>query len=221
MRIKTSLISTVFLLSGAYLVLLSYQYETQLTHLPLISGILQQRQEARQEAKIHQLNIYMIRDYRSLFDSANGDVNVNMDDYIKYFQLITEYFPTQADSYALLGFCYAHQNNIGQAFENYKKAFILNPQFFWVYYDLGLLLWYSGNSSQAASLFQKALLLDPRETLSAIASSKVYRDILSGGKNPYDILQSLRHGYEQTAVFIRMIHQGLHPPQNFPPLQFF
>lgn len=221
MRIKTYVIPAAFLLCGAYLILLSYKYEAQLANFPLINRIVQQRQEARQEKKIHLLNIYIIKDYQSLFDSANDNKERSMDDYIKYFQLISDYMPADADSYALLGFCYAHQKNNELAFENYKKALILNPYFFWTYYNLGLLLWYNGDTSQALILFQKALSLDPKDTLTSLASSKVYMDILKINKSQYDIIQSLKNGYAQTILFVTMIKQRIPPQRNFPPLQFF
>lgn len=172
--------------------------------------LISQRQEARQEAKIHTLNLYMIRDYHSLLDHH---AFINDEDYIRYFKLIREYMPGQADGYGLLGYCYARQHHLQEAIKNEEIALGINPNFFWNYYNLGLLLWANGDAAHASMIFQKSISLSPKETLSSISSSKVYMDILNGAGANYDAVESLKQGYQRTVFFLKMLASGSPAPE--------
>lgn len=220
MLIKKSLPSVIFIFVLILVALCSYRYENLLSHAPLFHFLIHQRQEAREHAKINKLNIYMVRDSQALFDCLNGPCPTKFDNYITYFNLVSDYMPNQADSYAMLGFCYSHLNQSSLAIDNYKKAIELNPRFFWSYYNLGLLSWANGNFQEASFLFKQSLLLDPRETIESILPSKLYMSILAGSKISYNIVDSLQHGYQLANDFLNKIERGDKAPANLP-LRFF
>ncbi len=141
-------------------------------------------------------------------------------EYVYFYSQMTEYFPGQADSYQLLGFCYYYLGDQKRAVSFYKKAIGLNPNFFWSYYNLSIIYFENRRYQEAARLLEKATALSPQATLDAVRLSPiVYRMILKNISNADIILQkSLHEGYLQSKQLLGLCRDYLKnlSPQGTP-----
>jgi len=101
-----------------------------------------------------------------------------LDPYILFYRMVAKYFPERGDAHGMLGFCYFHANDIEKAKEAYETASHLAPEMFWYHYNLGLIYFQNQQYDQAGRTLQKALAVDPKESLKYIQSSNIiYRSI--------------------------------------------
>ncbi len=116
--------------------------------------------------------------------------------YFNYYRKITHYFPTAAEAWGFLGYCYFLKGESNQAKLAYAKAAELNPEVFWFHYNLGVINFKSGLYKDAASAFIKAIRCDPRKTLLLMRFSKIYQDIMgtTSGEN-YVLEKDLKQAY--------------------------
>jgi tetratricopeptide (TPR) repeat protein len=127
-----------------------------------------------------------------------------------YYAQIVERAPRSAEAYALLGFCQFKLNDIKAAYESYQRAVELNPDFFWLHYNLGLIYYKIGHFKEAADAFHQALRTDPQTTVRRVLSSKIYQQIVAGAEDfnyPLDV--SLRQGYIDALYFEGMSLQAM------------
>ncbi len=116
--------------------------------------------------------------------------------YVIYYRKVTEYFPQLADAHGILGFCYFQLGEKEKAIVSLKKARELNPNFFWHSFNLGVVLWKGKRYPEAIEILKKASTLPPALTIKLLYSSKVYQQILEGGKiSQEEIEQNLKEGY--------------------------
>ena len=77
-----------------------------------------------------------------------------------------------------MAFCNFYSEEKEKAAENFQRALALNQDFFWYYYNLGIISLERSNYQGAAIYFNKAVAQNPKKTLLYIVGSKIYRDIL-------------------------------------------
>src|SRR5258708_6545940 len=71
-------------------------------------------------------------------------------DCVNYHKAVVRYFDFQrSEGYAMLGFCYERLGQESQAIVSYKQAIAFNPEYFWPYYNLGVIFYDQGRYSQA------------------------------------------------------------------------
>lgn len=124
---------------------------------------------------------------------------------INYHQEVAHYFVYQkAEAFGMLGFCYERLGRQPQAVASYRKAIELNPDYFWPYYNLGVISYNQAKYSQAKDYFYQGLQLEPVRTIVLLSRSKVYNDVnLSRFQGPTDYFQGLKQG--RTEAYILMM----------------
>lgn len=157
--------------------------------------------------------------YQSLLKTNVTDKD-SLDTLQLYYERLTDAFPSLSAGHYVLGYCYYRQNRKELAFEQLRTACALEPDFFWGYYNLGLLMLKENQTETAARLFSLALSKDPKKTLQILLGSKVFRDILSAGL-PYDPAASLQAAYLKTAQTLQLIEKNKAVPLTENGLQLF
>jgi len=123
-------------------------------------------------------------------------------DYFNYFHLVTKAMPDNAQGQLMLGYLYEITGDKKEARIFLKKAYLLDPLFFFTAFDLALVLFEQGEYAQSAGLLQKALAMAPDSTLQKMMSSIIYRQILSSMKDGRDIVFSLQQAYHDAYVLL-------------------
>jgi len=168
------------------------------------------------------LNNLMPRSFIYLKDIQKGG-EVNRDRlarYIFYYQKVNEHMPHRADVLGLLGFCYFHLGDPIAAMDYYKRAIALNPDFFWYYYNLGVIQLKGKQFEQALRTFKKATAINPDTSLKMILHSRrIYMPIvldITEDKQQF-LLKQMVKGYQdsQKALYLILKIANL---KNQPPL---
>jgi len=117
-------------------------------------------------------------------------------DCIYYHKAVAQFYPIQkSESYGMLGFCYERLGQQAQAVDSYKQAIAANPDYFWPYYDLGVIFYNQAKYAQAEDYFHQAIARDPVRTIVLLNRSKVYNDVkLSKQDGRYDFLAGFKQG---------------------------
>ena len=123
---------------------------------------------------------------------------------INYHQAVIHFFPYQkAEAYGMLGFCYERLGQQDQAVASYQQAIALNPDYFWPYYNLGVIFYQKAKFSQAIDYLSQALEQIPIKTVFFLSRSKVYNDVnLSKKEGPSDYLQNLKQGRKEAYILL-------------------
>ena len=158
------------------------------------------------EVKKNTLNFFMPREFKVFSEAIYNDVNFHQDALVKYqnyYRKIAEYMPYRAEAYGLLGFCSYYLGDKEKAIKSYIKAIELNPDFFWYYYNLGIIYWKSHQWQLSRQYLQKAIQVKPQETLKFIYSSQmIYLPIIKDrGYDFKKISEELQKGYEKGYQF--------------------
>ena len=97
-----------------------------------------------------------INDLISLF--TNGAI----EDCKQETQKVLEIYPNEPFLFNLLGVTHAETNSFEEAVAYYKKAIALNPEYYEVYNNMGIVLQDQGNKmEQAMDAYKKAISIDP------------------------------------------------------------
>ncbi len=99
---------------------------------------------------------------------------------ITYYKKITEFFPQNPTAHGMLGFAYYHADDQNKAIEYFQKATELHPQFFWFYYNLGVINFKDGRYADAIEPLNKALTTNLTHTLTLLSTSEIYRRLFVG-----------------------------------------
>ena len=115
---------------------------------------------------------------------------------VNYHKAVANFFPFQkAEAFGMLGFCYERLGQGSQAIKSYQEAISSNPDYFWPYYDLGVISYRKSEYSQAANYFTQAIEQEPVKTIVLLSRSKVYNDVnLSRLNGPSNYLLNLKEG---------------------------
>jgi len=128
---------------------------------------------------------------RAVAPEATTPQKENFEQSLKYYQKITEYYPSIPEAYVFLGFCQAALGDDTHALSSNQKALTLNPNLFYAYYNLGILYQREGNDKKAAQMFQLALRIPPSLTQKILLSSKIPAKIKAAYTDAYERLQEI------------------------------
>ena len=154
-------------------------------------------------------------------------------DCVNYHKAVGYFFSFQkAEALGMEGFCSERLGKTKDAIESYQQSIALNPDYFWPYYNLGVIAYRQAQYAKAADYFHQALELDPRKTIVLLFNSKVYNDVkLSDPGRNYDYLQGLQQGRHEAYILMMVsvskavaIHQqGIEVLDNYlkPRVRFF
>lgn len=160
---------------------------------PLIGRMIaDQRNEVHDRAQVALLNALMPPSFADLAESALSKRDTETVDwgiYRAYFQHAASVLPAplNSDAYALTGFCVYRQGQADGALSSYRRALELNPGYATTYYNLAVLYFKAGDYANAADLISRMMAMNREASLSVIATSKFYLDILRDrhGMDPF------------------------------------
>ena len=186
----------------------------------LVSHMIKERERVKDKAAVMTVNLNMPSfDGLIEFNAGRGKDAEFLKEYVKYYEQIIKYQPASWGSYGMLGFCYYHLGDEEKAIHSYEKAASLNPYFFWFYHNLGVIHFRNGEYEKAGEFFKQAADLDPSLTLTAILSSKVYRQVRVGDKDfAKELKRNLKLGYEACYKLLIISSYGRAHPENIPSL---
>jgi len=120
-----------------------------------------------------------------------------IDKYLFYYDKVSDYLPKNADAYYMKGYCYTQKGHLSQAQKSFQQSIDLNPQFFWAYYNLGMVSLKLGQWDTAIESFHKALSTKPEITVKIMLTSKVFQQLLVQIDQPGKILSiNLKTAYK-------------------------
>jgi tetratricopeptide (TPR) repeat protein len=144
-------------------------------------------------------------DYFSEFVDKEGQYDsLKLMNCVNYHKAVGDFFAFQkAEAYGMLGFCYERLGEQSRAVSAYHQAIALNPDYFWPYYDLGVISYHQSQFARAADYFEQAIELSPVKTLVLLSRSKVYNDVrLSKEAGSYDYLEGLKQGRVKAYILL-------------------
>jgi tetratricopeptide (TPR) repeat protein len=126
-------------------------------------------------------------------------------DCVYYHKAVASFFPYQkAEAYGMLGFCHERLGEENQAVAAYNQAIASDPDYFWPYYNLGVIYYRQAQYAKAGDYFSQALQQSPIKTIVFLSRSKVYNDIrLSKQQGVYDFILGLKQG--RTSAYILLM----------------
>jgi len=132
---------------------------------------------------------------------------------LTYYQTVRFYYPDMADAAGLEGFCYYHLGDLTTALAAFEEAARLNGNFFWWHYNRGLIYREMKDDASAVAALEAALNVRPADTLDDVLRSKIYRQVLFAVRGPEELMQNLKHGYDNAA---RILYRLKNPSVQFP-----
>ncbi|GEM_PF-3396261 len=187
---------------------------------PWAHFIQTERQNVLAKSKMMALNLYMPADFTLMYDFLRPETNDHLgylSFYVRYFQQAAQTLPPAyaADAYAMLGFCYFHQDKFKESYESYTRSLEQNPAFLWTYYNLAVIEFRSRNYDKAVFLLDRMFKVNPEISIQVLSSSKIYTDILRGNQGAIDLPGELKATY---ADAMRMLVISLYQLKKFPEL---
>lgn len=138
-----------------------------------------------------------------------------LNDSVYYYGIISSYVPEIAEPQYMLGFCYSMSGDAPSALVAQKKAVVLEPHFFWGWYNLGVMYYQQGEFKESSQAFKKALEIPPQATVRILGASKIYGEVLRGLGTAESVAQPhLQQGYYDAA---RMLEASLLRYRGQPP----
>lgn len=115
------------------------------------------------KARYRRLNIIMDFSHypihnlrRGLTDTATqGDRNKGLRNAIKYYKLLSRAHPDIPRVYSMIGFCYFYLDDFVKAEKYYNKALSMDPEMFWVVFDLGVIQYRNHQYQKSIESFKK------------------------------------------------------------------
>ncbi len=165
----------------------------------LIAYAVFDKKKVKAQNKVKELNeFYVNPDYLAyVFKNQKNFDKEELKKQVKYYEKINQYMPSRSAAYGLLGFCHYHLGNYDKAIDYYNKAIYLNPDFFWFWYNLGVVYFKNDQYQEAAVSLGKAVTSDVGKTSQFVQESKVYRPILSAQRitDREQLKNQLKEGY--------------------------
>lgn len=152
--------------------------------VPVFSALIKERNETYFRAKMTELNLkkpspeYLVKFIFDVDRQSPGALN----DYIKFYELVSKYFPDTGEAYGLIGYCYFYSGEYQKAKEFFIQANQLMPDHFWFIFNLVMVSLKMNNVEEAKVYLQSADQLNYNafeKTLQSISESIIYQDVLS------------------------------------------
>jgi tetratricopeptide (TPR) repeat protein len=106
--------------------------------------------------------------------------SINWPAYIRYFELVLRYMPTEAVSEMFLGLCkYYAGDRSDRTWEHIRHSADVHPFIFWNVYNAGVLAFERGDMPAAILHFERLPLFPSEKAEAAIRSAVVYRQVIA------------------------------------------
>ena len=178
--VVVSLLFLIVLLRGDFIDKHGDRLRRSLARVPGFSAVIEERERAKIRARAMELSLEA-PSFDYLAECIKNPPAKPDESQLRLFQ---EYYlkavrkiPQLTEAHGLLGFLHQLLNEPEQAKTFYRNALELNPNYFWVHFNLGVLHWDQGNFNNAAVSFQNALNTPIEANVKFIYSSRVYQQI--------------------------------------------
>lgn len=131
---------------------------------------------------------------------------------IRYYEQMIQYYPTTADAFGMLGFCYFQKGNISKTIDFYRRAVYLAPKNFWYVYNLASIYFKQEKYVLARQGFEQALTLDVSASTQHIKNSSVFSQYYTNFSE--DALKQNLYGgfiYAHIKVILAFFHEKKYP----------
>jgi tetratricopeptide (TPR) repeat protein len=181
-------------------ILIGFLVIAQLGWFWLVPHIIREHRLVEEKSKFLTLS-YDVPDFRSFAEMVSGTrQTVNPSSFRTYYQKAVNLLPNIDAPHYLLGYCEFHSGNPEAAIEQFQKSIDLNPDFFWSYYNLGVIYLRQGDFLKSAFILNKALTLRKELTLVSLHQDPFYAQIWRYLEDPGKILESnLNEGIQDSA----------------------
>ncbi len=123
---------------------------------------------------------HLIPDFKPLiYHNYDKNSRLPIGLYTSYYEKVLEIYPDFPTVHTFLGYLYYYQGEEGLALKDFEEEVIANPDFFWAYYNMGVICFNQGQYQRAIKMFSQAQKTDFEKTLSMLYESKLYSDILA------------------------------------------
>ena len=130
--------------------------------------------------------------------------------YVLYFKTAANILPKAAAAQGMLGYCSYYLGDRDKALWHYRKAVVLNPDFFWFYYNLGVIYLEQGLYRQATLVLEKAIASSPENALVFMHASKIYITLTKYAADlKYDLDRNLFGGYRDAYDMLALCYYNL------------
>ncbi|VAX35579.1 hypothetical protein MNBD_UNCLBAC01-669 [hydrothermal vent metagenome] len=186
-----------------------------------IQGLIKDYEIKKKKRQISILNHIMPRSFEYLVETVQQKKEFDprkLKTFLYYYQKVIEYMPNRADAIGLTGFCFYHLGETEKAMASYKKAIVSYPQFFWYYYNLGMIHLEQKQYAQAVEFFKKGLSLNPEKTMKLIYESRrIYFPLISITASLTKTLppKQLEQGYQKAALLVGVFNKYKNSSKNF------
>lgn len=178
------------------------------------SVFLDYRQQKQLQAR-HRVSQMNFADLLTL-ENENGQLSHDkIEAYLQYFQSVINADNSQADAYAMSGFCYYHLGQKDKALAAYERAVSLNPKFLWFHYNMAVIYFEQGQYREALAGFQRALMTSPSDNALFLRNFKIFVYIIYKAQ-PLKLSfgERLKRGYGLSAYFAARCAQKLGDEQT-------
>ena len=143
-------------------------------------------------------------------DFANPHEHFSIDQLnlcINYHKRVVQFIPLEGpEAYQMIGYCYNLLGDRANAEKFYQMSTktMPGPNYFWPYYNLGILAFNKGDNSRAVDYFQKALVRYEVVNHWLWTHSKVFNDVrISDPANAdYNFSENFRKSYTQAYILL-------------------
>ncbi len=142
-------------------------------------------------------------DYFWKLNIQNAPVDENQIRYYEnYYRNLKSLYPQLKEADGILGYCAYQLGDLKTALKLLQQAIDNNPGYFWNYYNLAIVYATNKQYQNAVEILQRALALNPQESLRFIFTSEaVYLPLTAYAKEQAipDLARHLQWGYKQVA----------------------
>ncbi len=93
---------------------------------------------------------------------------------IEFYKSFISYDSNAWDAHSLLAYCYYHIGDVEKSVQSYLQASKMMPDFFWNYYNLGVIYFKQRQYLKASQYFKKAIDSSPNKTIYEFEKSVLY-----------------------------------------------
>ncbi len=169
---------------------------------PIVRHIFRERDKAKMRVGMMSIQSFKPESFEFFFEFIQNKEESKSDrlgQYVPYYKRIVEYYPYVPGGYEILGFCYYYLDKKEEAREVYQQAIKHHPDFFWPYYNLGVMYFQEGRYKESTAMLRKAMSFNPAEILKKMYMSRAYGEILRhASKFNYAVDQSLKESYQNS-----------------------
>lgn len=172
---------------------------------PITLNLQDQRDKVKNKAMMITINHYRpdMTKWKDFIVEGKTPDKSFLNDSLRYYDMIGSYVPGIAEPQYMAGLCHALLGDVPAALAAQEKAAILEPRFFWGWYNLGILYYRQGEFAKSSQSFRKALTVPPQAAVKIMTGSMIYEEVIRGMGPAQSIAAThLQQGYRNAALML-------------------